>query len=65
MRLRTWALALALATGLTTVSEAKKNGVVYPGVGKKAKKMKPGRPKVPKTKAPKVKHGKRPRVKGH
>ncbi|HEY1239527.1 MAG TPA: hypothetical protein VGF16_03175 [Bryobacteraceae bacterium] len=64
MQLRHWALALALATGLAGVSEAKK-GVVYPGVGKKVKHMKPGRPKVPRTRVPKAKPGKRPKVKGH
>ncbi len=62
MRLRTVALALALAVGLTAVAEAKKQGVFYPGIGKKTKKnnkrpvFKPGkanarasgkRPKVP------------------
>jgi hypothetical protein len=62
MRLRTVVLALALACGLTTVAEAKKSKVFYPGIGKKTKQnhkrpvFKPGkanarhggkRPKVP------------------
>jgi hypothetical protein len=65
MRLRTVALALALAGGLTAVAEAKKQTVFYPGVGKKTKKnkqrpvFKPSKARTSGTR-PKVPHAKHP-----